>query len=349
MCSCCHGQLVVLLVGCAVVFQISGASQCHGHHGHGCGGHGGHDHSHGHDHVVPEKQQDPLLKLYAIIAAITVPLVSFLGMLVIKFTRSSVQKFQPVIVNFGAGTMIGTSLLGFLPEAMHSIPRHDLIGYVVLAGILCAIVLEFAIHSVSKHDHGHAHGDGCKVEAQAPGDAELAKVGVENVEVPGSTTPCDSVKLQSMAWNMLFGDALHSIVDGILVGTMFMTSFASGCMATFVIIMHELPREVAELCILLHVGWPMRKALIRNAASTLTIIIGTVIGITLGHVIDVVANYCLAFVAGEFLYIALGQLMPSMEHSVKPGRMKTLSHVAFLAGIALMGFVSHFHSHDHDH
>eukprot|EP00474_Spongospora_subterranea_P006332 CRZ06790.1 hypothetical protein [Spongospora subterranea] len=310
--------------------------------------------SHGHN---PESGSDPQWHVYltAIVSSMLVPFVSFLGMLAVKFFRVNAKTSLPILVKFGAGTMISSALLGFLPEAfevphtesgLHSESGHthgfNLIGFTVLSGVICALVFEVLVHSISSHEHGHAHGDGCKIDRSAKpftesGDNELTVV---------ASTPCDSTKLESMAWNILISDALHNIVDGLLIGVAFMSTISNGFQTTLLVILHELPQEVAELCILLHAGWPMRKAIIRNAGSTLTIVFGTIIGLTVGSAFSNVSKYFMAFVGGQFLYIALGQLLPSIPHETSR-TIKIMSSVAFFFGILLFGVTAFIFPHSH--
>eukprot|EP00474_Spongospora_subterranea_P010664 CRZ11122.1 hypothetical protein [Spongospora subterranea] len=321
--------VLLLLFAMCLLYTVS----AHGDHcGSSCG-------KHKSEHVA---SATPVLsevwrnRVFAVLATLLVPFCSFLGMIVVTTLALAQTTFLPVLVSFGAGTMISSSLLSSLPEAFELIDDPHTVGYVVLAGVVCALVFEFLVHSISRHDHGHAHGDGCKTVEKVAGTVDVL------VTEPST---CNSTKMESMAWNILISDGLHNAVDGILIGVTFTSSLTNGFKTTGLIILHELPQEVAELCILLHAGWPVRKALIRNAASTLTILIGVIAGLLLGP-LSSIANYCMAFVAGEFLYIALGQLLPSMPND-SPKNVKIISNIAFFVGIMFFGVIGFMFPHCH--
>lgn len=76
-----------------------------------------------------------------------------------------------------------------------------------------------------------------------------------SIELEAQPTHLDK-SLNALAWNCLIGDALHNLVDGLLIGTTLSTAGpVRGALVTAIIVVHELPQEVAELCILLQAGW----------------------------------------------------------------------------------------------
>ena len=328
--------------------------------GHDHGNH--HHHEHEHDEVVGDAHlySSGMLIFMALCACALVSLISLAGMLTVMKLGDSVLPWRLPIVGFGGGSMLGSALLLFLPESIDHIGDSKLLGGVILVGALSAMLSEMLIHCFAGHGHhhGHEHGEAASASTvtKKPAKTETSKaVGDVMVSVdPEPVSPiseCQS-SLNSLAWNCLIGDSLHNFVDGILIGTTFgALGPRDGALVTFVIVLHELPQEVADLCILLHAGWPMKRALIRNALSTTTILIGGVVGGVLGsQSIGHLDVYCLAFVAGQFLYISLGQLIPSLSHLSK-NRSKTGVAVAFGVGLGLTFLMTllpeSFHSHGH--
>lgn len=241
--------------------------------GGGCHGHGAHNHDHDHDHPVPvdvPQWSMPMLLLWAIGATLSVSLVSLAGMLLVMKLGGSMEWLEMPLVGFGAGSMLSAALLLFLPESVAHIPALQ-VGYVVMIGGLAAMFLELLIHAFTGHSHSHGtpshkltptefdtepagHDNNHGSPSHKPMSTELdIEVAAANIVI---TPGCQSSK-ESLAWNCLIGDALHNLVDGVLIGTTFGASgIARGCIVTAAIIAHELPKEVAELFILFSLaGW----------------------------------------------------------------------------------------------
>jgi ZIP family zinc transporter/zinc and cadmium transporter len=57
------------------------------------------------------------------------------------------------------------------------------------------------------------------------------------------------------------GMGLHSLIDGMIIGTGFEASYDLGVLTTLGVIAHEVPEGIAMVAILLHYGWHRRKAI----------------------------------------------------------------------------------------
>lgn len=60
-------------------------------------------------------------------------------------------------------------------------------------------------------------------------------------------------------------------------------------------------------------------------------ILGTIVGLTVGDVVEKAVGYGLPIVAGQFLYISLAQLVP-MLLEIKTRRLQTYAYSALLCG-----------------
>ena len=63
---------------------------------------------------------------------------------------------------------------------------------------------------------------------------------------------------------VLIGDAMHNLVDGVLIAAAFLTDFHLGVATSIAVIAHEIPQEVGDLAILLHSGFSRMRALCLN-------------------------------------------------------------------------------------
>ena len=77
---------------------------------------------------------------------------------------------------------------------------------------------------------------------------------------------------------MLVGDALHNVLDGVLIAAAFLTDVHLGIVTALAIMAHEIPQEVGNFAVLLHSGVSRRRALALNLLTSLTAVIGGVVG-----------------------------------------------------------------------
>lgn len=133
----------------------------------------------------------------------------------------------------------------------------------------------------------------------------------------------------------LAGDMVHNFLDGVVIAGAFVTSFPLGVATTIAIIFHEIPQEFGDFAILVHSGFPVRKALLFNMLVGATAVLGGIAGYYATMAVQGLAPYLLAIAAGGFIYIAASDLIPEIhkENNLK----KTASLiVTFLLGAAIM-------------
>lgn len=220
------------------------------------------------------------------------------------------------LVSFSTGILLGTALLNILPEAFEShVPPQALFG-VVLGGLLFFFLLEKA----ELYRHGHHH----------EGDDHHHHHGFDRAQAGRG------------GWSVLVGDSTHNFCDGMIIATAFMTDVRLGWATALAIIAHEIPQEVGDFIVLLNAGFSRSKALVFNALSGLAAVLG---GLTaygaLGWWSGAVGlqPYLLAFAASSFLYVAVADLIPQLQHPL-PLR-GTLAQIAWLAlGLGLAAVVS---------
>eukprot|EP00808_Paulinella_micropora_P030532 g64454.t1 len=147
----------------------------------------------------------------------------------------------------------------------------------------------------------------------------------------------------------LLGDALHSFVDGGVIGAAFLEGNAVGLVVTIAIILHELPQELGDYALLLHSGLTPCRALQLNFLVSLTGFIGCGITLAIGGEIYQV-SYILPFATGLFLYLALAGLVPLLINptiSHPPDSRLTFFYV--LLGVVIMLLMALFLPHSHGH
>jgi zinc and cadmium transporter len=207
---------------------------------------------------------------------------SLVGLLVastLLFFKQDVRtRVVPWLVSYAVGTLLGSALLHLVPEALESVAPPIALG-TLLAGIITFFVLEKMVL------WRHCHDD-------------------EDCHVHQSTVPL-----------VILGDAVHTFVDGIVIAAATLTSIPLGISTALAVVAHEIPQEAGDFAVLLAAGQSRRRALLLNVSSALGGIAGAGLMLTFGAQAPALVPFVLAFAAGNFLYVAMADLIPSLHRS----------------------------------
>jgi zinc and cadmium transporter len=190
----------------------------------------------------------------------------------------------PHLVSFATGALLGAALLALLPHALDSRADSHGIGIALAGGIIAFFVLEKMVL------WRHCHVDACEAHG-----------------------PQDHHRDRASATLILWGDAFHNVLDGVLIAAAFLTDPHLGLVTTVAIFAHEIPQEVGNLAILLNGGMSRRRALTLNVAVSLTSIAGAVAAWYLLARALQWLPYAIAVAAASFLYIAAADLIPGLH------------------------------------
>ena len=78
-------------------------------------------------------------------------------------------------------------------------------------------------------------------------------------------------------------------------------------------IAHEIPQEAGDFAILLAAGKSRMQAVLLNLSSAIGGVIGAALMLAFGSQAPALVPYVLAFAAGNFLYVAMADLIPSLH------------------------------------
>jgi zinc transporter ZupT len=145
---------------------------------------------------------------------------------------------------------------------------------------------------------------------------------------------------------ILLSGLIHNIMDGIAVGVTFASRKIPIIISTNIaILLHEIPKEMGDAGILLASNFSPCSVLFWNVANNITNIIGTIIGIAIGEFSEASNAYSMAFVAGNFFYIALAEMVP--EIMSKKGICNQILQFSFIIlGIGLMFIILLFENEE---
>lgn len=235
-----------------------------------------------------------LMMLFAALGSVISVSLAFVFLIVASRTR---QKIIPILVSYAAGTLLGAAFIGMLPQALmlgNGFP--DRIMFSLLVGIILFFILEkFVLWR-------HCHKADC--------------------EVHNAAAPL-----------ILFGDALHNFIDGIVIANTFIVSVPAGIAASIAVIAHEVPQEIGDFALLIDYGYTRRKAFFYNMLSSVTALLGAVVGYFALKSLQNFIPYVLTFSAASFVYIALADILPGLNKK-SDLVSSTLQLALMLAGIA---------------
>lgn len=232
---------------------------------------------------------------WIIAATIVNSLLAFAGAVTLGFSKKTLERILHALVGFSTGALLAGAFFHLLAEAIEKIPVMEAF-YILFAGFILFFVIERFLH------WHHCHEGKCEVHV--------------------------------VSYLILFGDAVHNFIDGIIIAASFVVSISLGIVTTMVVISHELPQELGDFGVLVYGGFARKKALLYNFLAQLTSVLGGIIGFFLVASTGL-AVYLLPFAAGGFIYIGASDLIPELhkQESLK----KTVGAFAFfLLGILFM-------------
>jgi zinc and cadmium transporter len=207
----------------------------------------------------------------------------------------------PWLISYAVGTLLGVALLALLPEALEHI-RPVPAFTTLLAGVLAFFLLEKFV--VWRHCH--------------------------------DTHECE-VHTSSAASLVIVGDAFHTFVDGAVIAAAVVTSVPLGITTAIAVATHEIPQEVGDVAILLRAGFSRGRAFMLNLLSGIGGILGAIGMLFASQLIPNLLPYVLSFAAGNFLYIAMSDLIPDLHRGVEGGPIRQL--LLIVAGVATISLL----------
>jgi zinc and cadmium transporter len=196
--------------------------------------------------------------------------------LILLFREQALTRVVPWLVSFAVGTLLGAAVLSLMPEALAQLPPTP-----ALAAMLTGIFTFFILEKLVLWRHCHDEGD-CAVH-------------------------------RSTATLVIIGDAVHTFVDGAVIGAAALVSLPLAVTTTLAAAAHEIPQEAGDFAILLSAGYTRRRALILNLTSAAAGVVGAAAMLLFGGRVPGVVPYVLGFAAGNFLYVAMADLIPHLH------------------------------------
>jgi zinc and cadmium transporter len=233
-------------------------------------------------------------------SVIAISAISLLGILVLWLKDQQLKKILLYLVSFSVGGLFGDAFIHLIPEAIEESGFGTSTSLLILVGILFSFVVERFLQ------WRHCH------------------------------IPTSSEHPHSFAYMNLFGDAVHNLIDGLIVGGSYIVSVPIGISTTLAVIFHEIPQELGDFGVLIHGGFDKRKAVWFNFLTALTAILGAVIAFVVGAALEGFIPLLIPFAAGNFIYIAGSDLIPELRRDEPDVEKATLQVSSITLGVIMM-------------
>jgi zinc and cadmium transporter len=241
---------------------------------------------------------------YILLATFLASIVSLFLVAFFLLYKNIFKNYSFHLVSFAAGALLTTGFLDTMPEAIQRSKNSYLV-------ITIFIALFFLVEKVLLGMH-HRH-------------PQKGREGT--LRMPLSF--------------LLFGDALHNFIDGVSIASTFLVSFPLGIVTSVAVFIHEIPHELGDFGILIHMGYERAKVLGFNALTGLGAICGAIGGFYLGGKIDGLLPIFLSLTTANFVYLSLSDLIPEVQEKSK-GSQGIFHAIFFLLGILFIALLTSF-------
>jgi len=236
--------------------------------------------------------------VYTLVSVLIISFLSLIGAITLSLKREKLNHILLYFISFSAGALFGDALIHLLPEAVKESGFSLNISLYILLGIIISFIVEKIIHWRHCHIQTKEH-------------------------------------VHPFALMNLFGDAVHNLLDGVIIGASYIAGIPLGIATTLAVIFHEIPQEIGDFGVLLKGGFSVPKALTFNFLTALTSVIGAILALLLSSYINGLTNFLVASAAGGFIYIAGSDLIPEL-HKERKISGSTIQLITFILGIAIM-------------
>lgn len=253
-----------------------------------------------------------------------------------KLTHRRIQ----LTLSFVSGVMLGVALLDLLPHSIAKLGSAEVPLAICLGGLLFMFFMvrmfHFHQHDLAfENEHEHKHKELCEEDQHH--------------------VHCDHHGGEmDFSWlGLCFGLAIHTIIDGIALAAAVQSSspigYSLGGVGVFLAILLHKPLDALSITSLMSAkGWSPNKQLTVNLVFSLMCPLGAMIFAVSVEQFEEFRNYALgialAFSAGIFLCISLGDLLPEL-HFHSHDRFKL--SIMLLLGVLVAFLIEFIPGHSH--
>jgi zinc transporter ZupT len=209
------------------------------------------------------------------------------------------------LISFAAGLLVSGALLHLISRSVQLIGAAN--------GLALALVAFLAFYVLEAHFIPHVH---------ARGDSPIDDHHHDHHE-------------HDLGPVVVFGLAIHSVVDGVSVGAGLSAGTVIGSVTAILVVVHKLPVGIAAMSALYHSGFSGRRsAWITAALASVTPVAVIISYFAFRDISDHTLGLLLALAGGSFLYVGAADLLPEGQ-----ARGRISNTLTFLLGAILMAVI----------
>lgn len=293
----------------------------------------------------------------ALLAALTVSAVSFIGVATFSLTGDRLKKVINLLLSLAAGAMLGNALLHMLPHALENAKQQPpaIVQVIQPKGAAVKTKVEnHQGHNHAEHKHAEAHEEnhsGAVGKPDHSGHAhDNSTLSIFALLLTGfltlfaldlgllTRTHKDNECVRPLGYLVMLSDGLENFLDGLVIGAAFLVSIPAGIATTIAIFLHEVPMELGDYAVMRHAGFSRKKALLLNFASAIVNVVGVILAFTLGSTLPWFTSIATPFAAGAILYLAATGILPQIRMQGN-GKQKASYFAMTLLGVSLMALI----------
>ncbi|MGB9842560.1 MAG: ZIP family metal transporter [Candidatus Bathyarchaeales archaeon] len=244
-----------------------------------------------------------LPELLGLLSVLIISLISLVGALTLMLNDKHLAKILLYLVSFAAGSLFGDAFIHLIPEAIENISPAILASILIIFGIL----VSFTVERLLQWRHCHI--------------------------------PTSNEHPHPFAYMNLFGDAVHNLIDGMIIAGSYLVSIPIGVASTLAVLFHEIPQEIGDFGVLIYGGFSKKRAIWLNLLTATAAIAGAIIAIVLSSVLESFIPLLIPFAAGNFIYIAGSDLIPELRKDACAPKKTTAQMIAIVLGVFVMALL----------
>lgn len=281
-----------------------------------------------------------LLVVYCVLIAVA----SLFGGSVPQFFKLTHQRIQ-LILSLVSGVMLGVAFFHLLPHSIAVLKSVDQALLFCLGGLL---FMFFMVRMFHFHQHDLA----------VDSEHEHKQKHLCDHEHDHHHVHCESHDgALDLSWaGLCFGLMVHTVIDGIALAATVQSSSPTGWsvagLGVFLAIVLHKPLDALSITSLMSVrGWNVQKQMVVSLVFSLMCPLGAIlfaVGVDqFADYRDMVLGLALAFSAGIFLCISLGDLLPEVHfHSHDRLKLSAMLFLGVLIAFAIESLPGHSHTFD---